>query len=621
VSLAHDALAQDPHDDDPSGPTPVFAALYAGCYADLLRYVRARTPPGIDPEDVVQETFVDAWLAWESYSPERPFWSWLVTIAGRRCADRWRQDWRARRAHDREARQPTGAGRAPGLEPGEVAETLEEARLALTAFQDVGPGYQRVIHLRHIEGMSYEQIARSEGTTVESVRGQLRRARAALRSRFHTLAEGSPVALGLAALQRLLRRATLAAGRWQRWLPAGDSDASRVGPFLAVLLATSSGFASAPATAPARPDGVAAIEQRAPAVPAAVPPARRTTARHGPGSHPHPSPGSLSAAPAGAERTIAVTEITPSPRFQDDGTLFATGSSASGCAETCGALLRSTDAGRTWQRLAAVGFLGGRLLLPPGYPDDARIFVSGPAGLQASYDGGDTFVTVSPVGGPAALMLDFSVANPVVLLGAAPGWRYDDHTHTVAPLGMVPTPTTRTGRLTFGVTRGAAGTQTIVVGGSDAASVATVSVCRDDVCRDPLLLPGLTGTPDVLTAADQRSPAYAWTSSGMYRVGLDDLEVAAVALPAAGRLASVQRTADALFAAIAVDGALTRLFRSTDEGRTWQGVHVDESLAPGLDSLLGAGAGTLLFAPPAAAGGGIACSVDGGMSWSRPCGG
>src|SRR5439155_5126796 len=88
--------------------------------------------------------------------------------------------------------------------PDDLLELDEEYRWARAALAALRPEQRRVIHLRDVEGWSYDRIADHEGVTVESVRGSLRRARSQLRLVYARMSAGSPV-VELLALVRDLR--------------------------------------------------------------------------------------------------------------------------------------------------------------------------------------------------------------------------------------------------------------------------------------------------------------------------------------------------------------------------------------------------------------------------------
>lgn len=102
--------------------------------------------------------------------------------------------------------------------------------------------------------------------------------------------------------------------------------------------------------------------------------------------------------------------ITFSPRFDRDHTAFcATAEYLPGTVQPSGNVLvrRSTDGGSTWDTLPSVGLQGlglswpVQILVSPSYPDQEAIYVQviyGPrAGLYRSTDGGGTFLWIAPL--------------------------------------------------------------------------------------------------------------------------------------------------------------------------------------------------------------------------------
>src|SRR5439155_15183862 len=168
-----------------------FAELYAAYYRPLVASCRRLVLRDSDAEELAQEAFLRAWASWESYAPARPFWPWVSTIARRLCIDHGRRQRRAA------AHTPAELKGVPQPEPDEAVLALDEyawARAALAALQ---PHQQRVLQFREVDGWSYDRIASHEGTTVESVRGSLKRSRQALRAAYTQLAEWNPVVVAL----------------------------------------------------------------------------------------------------------------------------------------------------------------------------------------------------------------------------------------------------------------------------------------------------------------------------------------------------------------------------------------------------------------------------------------
>src|SRR5205823_4860486 len=174
-----------------------------------------------DAEEAAQEAFVRAWRSWDSYSSDRPFWPWLVTIARRICIDQRRHSATVTTTLRRRATELSGR---VGALPEDALQAKEEQRLALSALGTLKPDQQRVIGLRDLDGWSYEDIAKFEGVTVEAVRGSLRRARVSLRKSYESLAKGGVPAFVPLPLVPLVRRFQVArnrmALRMARWQAA-----------------------------------------------------------------------------------------------------------------------------------------------------------------------------------------------------------------------------------------------------------------------------------------------------------------------------------------------------------------------------------------------------------------
>src|SRR5690349_13209580 len=99
-----------------------FSALYAE-HADALVAVCRRMVGANDAEEVAQEAFLRAWAHRDRYSPDRPFWPWLVTIARRICIDRGR---RRRVANAMAHKAISIFDGVPVMRPDEVAETMAD---------------------------------------------------------------------------------------------------------------------------------------------------------------------------------------------------------------------------------------------------------------------------------------------------------------------------------------------------------------------------------------------------------------------------------------------------------------------------------------------------------------
>ncbi|HEX9287947.1 MAG TPA: sigma-70 family RNA polymerase sigma factor [Anaeromyxobacteraceae bacterium] len=139
-----------------------------------------------EARDAAQETFVRAWGAIGTYDPSQPFAPWLLRIARNHCIDLVRRRLPAARRVELDAGGDDDGDRT------ELADALaqrgdeqmERAEVASTlglAVASLPPNYREVIHLFHVEQMSYKEIAATMEVPIGTVMTWLHRARAKLR--------------------------------------------------------------------------------------------------------------------------------------------------------------------------------------------------------------------------------------------------------------------------------------------------------------------------------------------------------------------------------------------------------------------------------------------------------
>ena len=149
-----------------------------------------------DARDAAQETFVRAWTAIGTYDAAQPFAPWLLRIARNHCIDVVRRRIPAGRKVELDAEPAEGERHEladPAAAPADVA--LEKAQIARglgVAVAALPPNYREVIHLFHVEHMSYKEIAITMEVPIGTVMTWLHRARAKLRDMLATAAEGEP---------------------------------------------------------------------------------------------------------------------------------------------------------------------------------------------------------------------------------------------------------------------------------------------------------------------------------------------------------------------------------------------------------------------------------------------
>jgi RNA polymerase sigma-70 factor (ECF subfamily) len=149
-----------------------------------------------DARDAAQETFVRAYAALETYDPGQPFAPWLLRIARNHCLDLVRR--RLPRAQqvelDADAADGTPRDLAdPGAARGDdVLERRETATALARAVDALPDNYREVVHLFHVEHLSYKEIAAAMDVPIGTVMTWLHRARARLKA---SLAPGGAEAL------------------------------------------------------------------------------------------------------------------------------------------------------------------------------------------------------------------------------------------------------------------------------------------------------------------------------------------------------------------------------------------------------------------------------------------
>ncbi|HET7824551.1 MAG TPA: sigma-70 family RNA polymerase sigma factor [Anaeromyxobacter sp.] len=138
-----------------------------------------------EARDAAQECFARAYGALATYDVAQPFAPWLLRIARNHCLDvlRRRIPEAQRVELDRapeegaafELADPAAGGADEALERRELAGALERAVAALPA------NYREVVHLFHVEHLSYKEIAATLEVPIGTVMTWLHRARARLK--------------------------------------------------------------------------------------------------------------------------------------------------------------------------------------------------------------------------------------------------------------------------------------------------------------------------------------------------------------------------------------------------------------------------------------------------------
>jgi len=145
---------------------PHLKALYGTAYR------MTRNPP--DAEDLVQETFLRAYRAFDGYTPGTNIRAWLHTILYRVRTDAFRRAGRSPRTVELD-------GDGPAVAPPQdaLASGGEDLVRALDGLPEV---FRTAVVLRDVQELTYEEIARVLGVPIGTVMSRIHRGRSLLRA-------------------------------------------------------------------------------------------------------------------------------------------------------------------------------------------------------------------------------------------------------------------------------------------------------------------------------------------------------------------------------------------------------------------------------------------------------
>jgi RNA polymerase sigma-70 factor (ECF subfamily) len=166
------------------GETAAFAAIYDRFSRPLHAYAFRLLGNVAAADDVVQETFIQAWRSLGQLREEERLEPWLYRIASNKCFSILRRrrllafiplDWQ---------RSPPDAGE---IDP---PEAVAERDLVARALRSLPPGQAACLILRHADGFSCDEIGEILGLSPQAVWTRLSRGRAAFAEAYRRQARG-----------------------------------------------------------------------------------------------------------------------------------------------------------------------------------------------------------------------------------------------------------------------------------------------------------------------------------------------------------------------------------------------------------------------------------------------
>jgi RNA polymerase sigma-70 factor (ECF subfamily) len=182
------------------GDSAAFEILCKQSANTLFHVVRRMMRNNEDAEDVVQESFQQAFIYLKSFNGDSRFSTWLSRIAINAALMKLRKKhrlWEVSLDESGEPEQPSSQidVEDQGLNPEQLCAQKERQRILSEAMSGLTPGMRKAFELRELDERSTEETARMMGISVGAVKARLFHGRRKLRERLKRYA-GSAWAYG-----------------------------------------------------------------------------------------------------------------------------------------------------------------------------------------------------------------------------------------------------------------------------------------------------------------------------------------------------------------------------------------------------------------------------------------
>ncbi len=156
------------------GNSEAFAQLVAAYQVRVYNLCYRMLGDPYEAEDAAQESFIRAYKAIKRYDLDRPFATWLLTIASRYCIDQLRRR-RLKTFSIEKFLETALADPAPGPESS-LVRADERSRIQ-GLLSSLKPADRAAVVMRYWYEFSYEEIAEALSMSVSAVKSRLHRAR------------------------------------------------------------------------------------------------------------------------------------------------------------------------------------------------------------------------------------------------------------------------------------------------------------------------------------------------------------------------------------------------------------------------------------------------------------
>lgn len=206
-------------------------ALFQDHGPRLRRRVAKRVPDPAIVDDVIQETFIQAYRRWPTYDRTRPLWPWLVGIAFNRA---WWWSKATQKVAAVESEDADLLVEEPLLDyldagSDDHVANLHRRAAMRRALDGMTEKHRRILLAWELGDRSVSDLAAAEGMTTEELRATVVRARRSLRRRYFDAAGDGPfgwVVVGLGGVVARWRERFARVATTSGWTEAATSLAT-----------------------------------------------------------------------------------------------------------------------------------------------------------------------------------------------------------------------------------------------------------------------------------------------------------------------------------------------------------------------------------------------------------
>jgi len=166
-----------------AGDQAAFTAIVERYQRRVYRVAYGLVRSHEDADDLAQEAFVRAWKALDRFRVGEPLYPWLARIVTNLAYSLFR---RRKRRPETSIEPLVEAGMQWGTDDDPAGHTADRERAAhlAEAFEELSEDHRTILVLRVVDGLSYDEIARTLEIAPGTVMSRLSRARAELKSRL-----------------------------------------------------------------------------------------------------------------------------------------------------------------------------------------------------------------------------------------------------------------------------------------------------------------------------------------------------------------------------------------------------------------------------------------------------